>query len=340
MAIVGITYDLKPDWKRNPEDPEDINAEFDKPETLERVVKSIEGTGHTVKRIGNVDNLLKQADSLDVDIIFNLCEGKSGRNRESQVPIILEMKGIPYVGADALTLGITLDKIVAKKIFISEGIPTPRYFEARAGDDLGKLNTLGFPLIVKTRHEGSSKGITKHSRVKDLNGLKRQVAHINKTYRQPALVEEFIKGTEYTVAVLGNDDPQAMPISQVSIDGNVNLGDQIYLHELIASNTLQYVCPAKIPDELTKRIKDLAVRVYKAVECLDFGRIDFRVDEKGEPYVLEINPLPSLDVTDVFNIFPYVMNSSYEEVVNQVLNFGLKRYNMLHENDIILQNQE
>jgi D-alanine-D-alanine ligase len=326
MAIIGITYDLKTDWQRGSDDPLDINAEFDKPETLEHIVSALESGGHSVKKIGNVDSLLKQIDALDVDIVFNVCEGVSGRNRESQVPVILEMKGIPYVGADGLTLGITLDKIIAKKLFISAGIPTPRYCEIASNSDLKNFNTLHFPLIVKTRHEGSSKGISTGSRVEHWEALKRQVQMIHRVYRQPALVEEFIKGTEFTVAVLGNQNPQAMPVVQVSINGNLNLGDQFYTHELITSDRLQYICPAKISKDLTKRIQELAVRVYQCVECRDWGRVDFRVDEQGNPYVLEINPLPSLDVQDVFNIFPKVLGSDYKKTINQVIDFALERY--------------
>lgn len=332
MAKVGITYDLKGDWERGADDPQDINAEFDKPETLERVVSALESGGHIVKRIGNVNSLLKAVDSLDVDIVFNLCEGMSGRNRESQVPIILEMKSIPYVGADGLTLGITLDKIMAKKLFISEGIPTPRYFEVKCGEDTVSQNTIGYPLIVKARHEGSSKGISKNSRVENETALRRQVELIHKTYAQPALVEEFIAGTEFTVAVLGNTRPKAMPVVQVSYDGNTQLGDAYYINEWITSSRLEYLCPAPIPDALTKKIQDIAVQVYECVECRDFGRVDFRVDRSGNPYVLEINPLPSLDVTDVFNIFPNTYGSNYNEVINEVIDFALQRYRLAGEN--------
>jgi len=326
MAIIGITYDLKTDWQRNPDDPVDISAEFDKPETLEHIVTALKSGGHTVVRIGNVENLLDQINDLDVDIVFNVCEGISGRNRESQVPMLLELKGIPYVGADALTLGITLDKIIAKRLFISENIPTPRYCEIKEGDDLENFNALDFPVIVKTRQEGSSKGISVKSRVENCDALKRQVQMIHAVYKQPALVEEFIKGTEFTVAVLGNDNPQAMPVVQVGIDGNVNLGDQFYTNELVTSARLQYFCPARISEDLSKRIQELAVRVYQCVECRDWGRVDFRVDEQGEPYVLEINPLPSLDVQDVFNIFPDVLGSDYNKTINQIIGFALERY--------------
>lgn len=335
---IGLTYNLKTDWVRGPDDPCDVNAELDKPHTIERIIRAFESGGHTVKKIGNVHQLLSRLESgkldeIDVDIVFNICEGTRGRNRESQVPMLLELKGIPYVGADALTMGITLDKVIAKKMFISEGIPTARYFVAESTKDLERQNTIGYPLIVKTIHEGSSKGISQDSRVEDLASLTRQVHLVNTVYKQPALVEEFIRGTEFTVAVLGNEPPRAMPIVQVSIDGTTNLGDEFYTFERISSANLQYVCPAKISDELTRKIQDLAARVYKCVGCRDFGRVDFRVDQKGNPYVLEINPLPSMDPQDSFSIFPKAIGSSYDAVLNQILYFALKRYGLLKAQD-------
>lgn len=327
-TIIGLTYDLKEDWKAQPGDPKDINAEFDPPHTIDNVVAAIESAGHQVKRIGNAQKLLSQIDDLGVDIVFNLAEGYNGRNRESQVPVLLEMKGIPYVGSDGLTLGLTLDKLVAKKMFQAEGIPTPRFFQAESTDHLEDLNHIGFPLMVKTRYEGSSKGLSQNSRVTNYEELKRQVELINKTYKQPALVEEFIRGTEFTVAIVGNNNPQVMPVVQVSIDGEVNLGDQFYTFERIASEHLKYICPARIPDALTQKIQELALNVYRCVDCRDFGRVDFRVDESGQPFCLEINPLPCLAKEDVFYFIPQTLGISYETMINQILNFGLERYGL------------
>lgn len=330
--IVGLTYDLKSDWKIRSDEPADAAAELDSIKTVDKIAHALENGGHKVKRIGNAFKLLKEIDDLDVDVVFNICEGHYGRNREAQVPVILEMHGIPFVGADGLTSAVTLDKIAAKKMFIAEGIPTPQYFCASDSKNLKELNAIGFPLIVKTRWEGTSKGLTVNSRVTDYEGLKRQVDLINKKYKQPALVEEFIRGTEFTVAVLGNENPQAMPVCQVSMDGTLEVGDKFFSYERVLSvspEELKYVCPAKISDKLTKRLQELAVVAYKCVDCRDFGRVDFRVDEKGNPYVLEINPLPSLADLDVFNIFPLVMDSSYDEIVNQILNYALERYGLI-----------
>ncbi len=153
MKTVGLTYDLKSDYEFKKDDPPDANAEFDHPSTIEVIASAIEACGFKVKKIGNVASLLEKIDSLDVDIVFNISEGLSGRNRESQVPILLEMAGIPFVGADALTLSLTLDKFMAKKIFIAEGIPTPKSFEVKTSEALMNTNHFKFPLIVKPRFE-------------------------------------------------------------------------------------------------------------------------------------------------------------------------------------------
>jgi D-alanine-D-alanine ligase len=243
------------------------------------------------------------------------------------------MHGIPFVGADALSLGVTLDKVVAKKLFISDGIPTPRYFVAHYQDDLKKKNTIGYPLIVKTRMEGSSKGIHQDSKVNNLQELTKRVEFININYRQTALVEEFISGMECTVPVLGNKNPIAMPVAQVNINGTVDLGDEFYTNDRIYSDALKYVVPALFPEHLTAKVQDIAIEVYNSVESRDFGRIDFRIDKKGNPYVLEINPLPTLDLEDVFNMFPQLFGSTYADVVNLILNLALSRYGMIKKTE-------
>lgn len=327
--IVGLTYDLKTDRTASPEDPVDINAELDSMETVEVIGRAFESGGHQVKKIGNVRNLLAQIKDLDVDIVFNICEGYFGRNRESEVPQILEMYGIPFVGADALTLGLTLDKVMAKKCFIADGVPTAPYFVAHSTENLKKLNRIGYPLIVKPRFEGTSKGLTEASRVKNLAELTAQVELITKKYRQPALVEKFISGTEFTVPIIGNNPPEAMPIVQIAIDEKTDLGDMFYTYDrVVREQTVRYACPAKISKALTKKLQETAVRAYQSVDCRDFGRVDFRVDAKGQPYVLEINPLPSLALKDAFNIFPQTMGSTYNQILNRILDYALERYGL------------
>ena len=328
MKIVGLTYDLKSDYQFKEGDPEDANAEFDHPSTIDVIADAIKANGFKVEKIGNAGNLLERLSSLKVDIVFNISEGLFGRNRESQVPAILEMAGIPFVGADALTLGLTLDKIMAKKIFIADKIPTPKFFEVSSKEQLNSINHYKFPLIVKPRFEGSSKGLSESSRVKTKEELCQQVEYIINSYKQPALVEEFISGQEFTVAIVGNDEPEVMAAVQIKIDGKLKLNDKFYTFARITSDRLEYICPAKITAELKKTLNELALKTYRAVECLDFGRVDFRVDQDGRPYVLEINPLPSLSTEDVFKLVAENVGITYDDIIGKILNSALNRYNL------------
>lgn len=328
MKTIGLTYDLKTDYEFKEGDPPDANAEFDHPTTIDVIACAIKSQGYKVKKIGNAASLLEKINNIDVDIVFNISEGVSGRNRESQVPILLEMAGIPFVGADALTLGLTLDKIMAKKVFIAEGVPTPKFLEIKNLDSFADTDHLKFPFIVKPRFEGSSKGLNENSRVENMEELKNQAKYIINTYKQPALIEEFISGQEFTVAIIGNEPAIVMPVIQIKIDGQLKLNNKFYTFARITSNRLEYVCPAHISEELNKKISDIALKAYNAVECYDFGRVDFRVDNEGNPYVLEINPLPSLSTEDVFPIVAKQAGLSYEQMIGKIISSALKRHNL------------
>jgi D-alanine-D-alanine ligase len=158
--------------------------------------------------------------------------------------------------------------------------------------------------------------------------LRKQAAHIIDTYKQPALIEEFISGSEFTVVVIGNDPPEVLPIVQIKIDGHLKLNDKFYTFARITSDRLEYVCPAHVDSQLNKKISEFALKTYQAVDCLDFGRIDLRVDNHDNPYVLEINPLPSLSTEDVFALVAKQIGLSYQEIVGRILNSALKRYNL------------
>ncbi|MCM8757646.1 MAG: ATP-grasp domain-containing protein [Candidatus Omnitrophica bacterium] len=326
--IVGLTYDLKTDYKFRENEPPDANAEFDLPQTVDTVASAIESLGFKVKRIGNVYNLLKNLDNLGVDIVFNIAEGKDTRNRESQVPVILETLGIPYVGSDGLTLGLTLDKITTKRLMISEGIPTPKFFEAKTAEYIN-VDHLNFPLIVKPRYEGSSKGLDVKAKVDNEMELKERIKYIISTYKQPALVEEFIRGYEFTVAIVGNDEPKVFAPVQTKIDGRLKPGDLFYSFErLIDPSRIEYIFPPLIEERFQKEMMELALKVYRIVDCRDFGRVDFRMDEDGHPYVLEINPLPCLSTEDVFKIIADKIGISYKEMIGKILFSALRRYNL------------
>ncbi len=325
-STIGFTYDLKSDHPEHAEGPQEVLAELDVPETIDLVARALESGGHRIERIGNVHRLLERLPGLDVDIVFNICEGLGHRSREAEVPTILEVFGVPYVGSDGLTLSLTLDKVMAKKAFVADGVPTPRSFLANGKFSLKDLDGMKFPVIVKPCHEGSSKGISEDSIVRKKKDLKAQIAEVNRLYRQPAMVEEFIRGGEFTVLVIGNDPPEALEPVQIQIAGRLDLGDLVYTWRRLTSTDIEYVCPAKAPAGLKRRLCALAVAAYRAVDCRDFGRVDFRVDENGRPYVLEVNPLPSLSDEDVFPIISRAHGWTYEGLLLKIVDSARKRY--------------
>jgi D-alanine-D-alanine ligase len=330
---VGLTYNLRSEVALTPDDPPDLNAEFDHDETIGVIEQALRQGGHEVVRIGHARRLLERLGGLEVDIVFNIAEGYEGRNRESQVPILLEMMRIPFVGSDGLTLGLTLDKVLTKKVLIAEDIPTPRYVEVGDREQLWAAD-LRYPLIVKLRCEGSSKGLSERSLVSTPEELTRQVEWLRQTYHEPSIfIEEFIEGEEFTVALIGNDPLEVYPVCQIALDGQTDLGRKFFTFAYLRTGS-DYVCPAPIPEALASQMQTLARRTYQAVDCRDFGRVDFRVDRQGRPYVLEINPLPSLSTEDVFNHIAKTKGMTHAQIITRVLDAGLARHGLLARGEV------
>ncbi len=236
------------------------------------------------------------------------------------------MLRIPFVGADGLCLGLTLDKTLTKKVLIAESIPTPRFVELTDAEETWRVE-LTYPLIAKLRYEGSSKGLNDSSLVNNPEELRRQVQWLVDTYHEPVLVEEFIEGQEFTVGIIGNDPPDVQPVVQIRLDGITDLGRKFFTFAYLRNGS-DYVCPAPIPEPLRDQLQQLALRTYKAVECRDFGRVDFRVDRSGHPYALEINPLPSLSTEDVFMYVAKSRGLAYDTIINHILDAALVRYHL------------
>lgn len=328
---IGLTYDLKTDYRKTKESPRDALAEFDSKVTIREVGEAIASGGYQVVNIGHVRNLLSKCPKLGVDIVFNICEGAGSRNRESEVPVILDLYKIPFVGSDGLSLGVSLDKAMAKKVFIADGVPTPGFFIADERTDLTNHASMRFPFIVKPRHEGSSKGISEDSIVADKKRLKDQVLEVNRVYRQSALVEEFISGSEFTVLVIGNDPARALMPVQIGILGKLDLGDLVYTSRRLKGTDIRYICPPKIEKALDDKLRALAVKAYQAVDCRDFARVDFRVDKAGNPYVLEVNPLPSLSTEDVFPLVARAEGWTFNELIVKILEIAIQRVGLKKE---------
>jgi D-alanine-D-alanine ligase len=276
---------------------------------------------------------------LKPDIVFNFAEGLIGVNRESHIPAMLEMLQIPYLGSDPLTLGICLDKSRAKEILTYHKIPNAKFLVADKIKDITKVN-FGFPLIVKPISEGSSKGIFSSSLVKNTKELEDEVNRIVSSYNQPALIEEFLPGREFTVAVLGNgNDAQVLPIIEIRYDDFPKNVLPLYSYEAkwildTKENKFDvFECPAKLNKNLELQIKDTVLRTYNILKCRDWSRIDVRLDKNNVPNIIEINPLPGIMPDPNENSsFPKAARAAgmdFNQLIQSALYSAAKRYNLV-----------
>lgn len=324
---VGITYNLKKDFSRKENQPIDFLEEFDSEETIDAVRKVLENEGHEVIKLGGDTGLIDRLRQTSIDIVFNIAEGLQGRNREAHIPALLEFLNIPYTGSDPLTLSLTLDKAMAKRVVMSQNIPTPRFIKVESMEDLEGLD-LRYPLFVKLCYEGSSKGVRLDSKILDPQSLEEKVRGLLKTYGSPILVEEFIKGPEFTVGVLGNEDPFILGVMQIEIKGSPP-EESIYSLEIKREweEKVRYHCPPLVDQNLLRKIEEVALRSYRALDCRDVSRVDIRMGEDETPYFLEINPLPGLSpIYGDLVMMARSMGWDYARLVKTIFYHALKRY--------------
>ncbi|NIN64572.1 MAG: ATP-grasp domain-containing protein [Anaerolineae bacterium] len=330
---IALLANLKSNAPHDAGEPEDRWYELDSERTVDAITSALQERGHQVTFLEGDTSLYQELERGDFDIAFNICEGHRGDARESQVPAILEMLGIPYTGSKVLCLALTLDKAMTKRILAFHGLPTPRFqvFEAAHQPVDSELR---FPLFVKPSREGTGIGISARSVVRHGDELRRQVRWVLQTYQEPALVEEYIEGREITVGVLGNQQLYVLPPLEVDLSACPPEEEGIYTGR-IKSEFPQlpcYVCPAPLTEAQVQQLSHLAVEAFRTVDCLDMARVDFKLaaNDGERPYILEINPLPGLSpgVSDL--VFEAeAVGMSHAQLINAILNEALKRYPQL-----------
>jgi D-alanine-D-alanine ligase len=341
---VALLYNSKMHVPLPPDAPEDALAEYDSEDTILGLKAALESGGHRVTPLEGDESLLDSIRELRPDICFNICEGIHGDARESQVPALLEMLGIPYTGSKVLTHATSLDKVVAKRIWRDHGLPTAPFQVFRHPDE--PLDSeLAFPLFVKPSREGTGMGINESSVVTDEPGLRRRVEWVLRTYRQPALVEAYLPGREFTVGLIGNtlaagESPRSsfydqrgfhvFPVLEIDV-GDLTGSDRLYTGYIKSKTPMapRYLCPAPIPAELATELQDLAVRAFEAIGGLDLSRVDLRLGADGRPYLLEINTLPGLNPT-ISDIVLAAKGEGveYKFVILEILGLALCRYGL------------
>jgi D-alanine-D-alanine ligase len=287
---IGLTFNLK----RLDAAEDDAEAEFDSPKTIAGLRAALEELGHDVVELEALPDLPERLAAARVDLVFNIAEGSGGRNRESLVPALCELRGIPHTGSDAATLAMSLDKAVAKRLLRDAGVATPGFVLMRMGDE-ELPRDLRFPLIAKPNTEGTSKGLDAESVVEDEQALRALVRRLVERYRQPAIVEEYVAGREVTVGLLGWPEPRMLaPMEVVLLEAGVKHRVYHYRLKLDFSEHARFECPARLAAGELSRIEAAARAAFEALGCLDVARIDFRLGADGVPQVIEVNPLPGL----------------------------------------------
>ena len=354
---VAVLANIKDDQVAKPEGvPPDAFADFDHIETIDSIRAALETDGHQTVFIQADTDLPYSLRDEKPDICFNIAEGLGGDAREAQVPALLEMLQIPYTGSRVLANGISLDKTLTKRIWRDRRLPVAPFQEFSIGDEPLRSD-LEFPLFVKPAREGTGMGVDMNAIVNNEKELRERAEYIINTYQQPALVETFLPGREFTVGILGRADAKIysrhpdwyekdgfhrFPILELDMTRSVT--PMVYSQEAKSKDVGEegapgYVCPANIEPELEKKLKYFALRAHIILNALDVSRTDVRLDAQGNPRVMEINTLPGLTpgYSDLC-LQSQAEGIRYEDLILEILYLGASRWGMIEPREISPEN--
>lgn len=316
---VGFTFNIKRS------EADDSQAEFDSPQTIQSIAAAIESYGHTVVLLEATPDLPRRLADAAPDVVFNVAEGIRGRGREAQVPALCELLGIPYSGSDSTTQSLCLDKGLTKQILRAAGIDTPEWQVITTGRE--KLKAFRYPVIVKPNAEGTSKGITEASVVEDEAAARAAAKTLSDRYGQPALIEEYIEGREFTVGLLGERRPKMLPPMEVVFLNPKGRPVYGFEEKKVTQNKVSFECPAKLSPSELKRLEKVVRDTFNVLGCRDVARVDLRLAKDGTFYVIEVNPLPGLtpDFSDLC-VIAKVVGMDHRTLIGEILSGCVKRY--------------
>jgi len=318
---VGLTYNLR----RVAVAHGDSEAEFDTPTTIDALSSAILAQGHDVIPLEADANLPMSLRDARVDLVFNIAEGLAGINREAQVPALCELMGIEYTGSDAACMAVTLNKSTAKRLCAQDGILTPAFAVLYTGKE--KLpKSFSFPAIVKPIAEGSSKGIQEKQVVEDDMALRRVSHALIRRYKQPVLVEAFLPGREFTVAMLGERKPRVLPIMEIVFTDKDDPFPTYTFKSKFEGVGVENKVPCDVTPALYGELERVAKASFAALGCRDIARIDLRLDARGNVHFIECNPLPGMapNFSDLC-VMAKVEGLSYDALVAEILAPALRR---------------
>lgn len=320
---IGIAYDVKEDYDISSEGFK--HCDFSTLAEISIIKNLLEQRGHTVWLLGNYEkiyNMFLQNCFPAVDIVMNTAEGVVSRNREGWLPSLFEINHIPYSGSDAYALGLSLNKAHTKIIAGYLNIPTPPFYIINSADEVSRIpDIIPSPWVVKPNYEGSSSGIRY---VEDAPALQGVVIELLSEYAQPLLCETYISGQEFATSVL-YDGEKSQCIGTVEIVRK----DGSNIHIFSAEDKYSTSCtklPAKLPQELLRRIEADTIKLHRFLGCSDYSRADYRVDLKGNYYLLELTPLPNVDPEGGFGKCCEFRKLKLGYVYEEILYNALTRY--------------
>lgn len=294
---VGFVYDLRDDYLARGYSLEAV-AEFDTPDCVDGVAAGLEANGRLVDRVGDARRLAARLVAGERwDLVFSIAEGLRGRSREAQAASLCELFEQPYAFSDPLTLAATLDKGVAKSLVRDAGLPTAPFAVLESAADAAAV-ALPFPLFVKPIAEGTGKGCENASKVESPARLAEIAAELIARFEQPAIVEAYLPGREFTVGVVGTGAAArvlgVMEVRFAQADAAYSFEAKERFEALLADGA---VALDLAEDAEARRAGEVALAAYRALACRDAGRVDIRSDARGVPHFLELNPLAGLHPT-------------------------------------------
>jgi D-alanine-D-alanine ligase len=297
---------------------------------------TLQGLGYRTSFIdfNNVEKAISSLINTDIDLVFNVCERINGSSLlEPHAASILDVLQLPYTGSNPFTLGLCIDKIRVKKLLTYHNIPTAKWDYVYSIND-NIRDDLKYPLIVKPANTDNSIGITNDSVVTDRNSLKKQVEKILLEHKRPALIEEYIDGDEYDVAILGSnyEDLRVLPLSRSIFDKMPEGYWHIYAYDSKWEDDKIYKKivvqePAKrINTKLKSLLTEIALDTYNILDCHDYGRVEIKVDRNNNPFVIELNPNPSINEKDAFSRLSKLVGMDYGDFLEEVIRMTIERY--------------
>jgi len=330
--FVGLTYDLRSEYLAAGYGEEET-AEFDKEETVDAIEAALIELGHDTDRIGHARRLTERlATGHRWDLVFNIAEGLAGIGREAQVPAILDVYGIPYTFSDPLVMSLTLQKAMTKRVVRDAGIATPDFAEVGADGDLSAVD-FPPPYFVKPVAEGTGKGVSAKSIVNAAEDLPDVCASICRTFHQPAIVERFLTGREFTVGMVGTGNgARALGTIEVSLRKEAEPGAYSYINKERYRELVDYRRIRAEEESVVAAAERLSLDAWRVLGCRDAGRIDVRCDAEGMPQFLEVNPLAGLN--PVHSDLPILCNRigmRYRELIEAILKSASTRVEIRNE---------